>query len=64
MANKETNQRGLLKDFAGVVVDMSFASIEDRVVLAVVDSVGKLYVHELHEDPHDGKIVYVERRGV
>ncbi|XP_048253364.1 enhancer of mRNA-decapping protein 4-like isoform X2 [Haliotis rufescens] len=51
---RKTAERVLLKDFDGRVIDVAFAHT-DEILLAAVDEIGNLFVHEIREE--DGKVV-------
>ncbi|XP_067652269.1 enhancer of mRNA-decapping protein 4-like isoform X1 [Haliotis asinina] len=52
--SRKSAERVLLKDFNGRVIDVAFAHT-DEILLAAVDEIGNLFVHEIKEE--DGKVV-------
>ena len=56
MLNKKTEDRAGLRGFTGRVIDIAFAHLS-AVLLASVDEVGNLFIHDILEGS-DGKIKY------
>ncbi|KAK3085774.1 hypothetical protein FSP39_008550 [Pinctada imbricata] len=56
IVNRKTAERALLKDLVGRVVDVAFAHTDD-IIIAAVDEIGNLFVHEIHE-ADDKKLTY------
>ncbi|XP_064466676.1 enhancer of mRNA-decapping protein 4-like isoform X2 [Ornithodoros turicata] len=48
--NHKTGERTLIKGLRGLVRDMAFARSVTRVLLAIVDEYGTLYVYEIHDE--------------
>lgn len=48
--NHKTGERTLVKGFRGLVMDMAFAWIPSRILLAIVDEYGTLYVYKIGDE--------------
>lgn len=57
------NVRGLIKGIKGLITDMSFAWIQDKVMLAFIDTTGAFYVYEITYTPGDHDLGWVPTFG-
>ena len=59
--HKRTGHRGLVKNLRGMVRDIAFAHIMDRILIAFTDHLGTLYVYETHpaEEDETLRLVFV-----
>lgn len=56
----KSGDRGLVKNIRGMLRDLAFAHLTNRVVLAFTDQYGTLYVYEVTESTTEGTLKWVE----
>ncbi|XP_076043914.1 enhancer of mRNA-decapping protein 4 homolog Ge-1 isoform X2 [Oratosquilla oratoria] len=54
--NVKSGDRGLVKSIRGMVRDISFAHLNHRILLAITDQFGSLYVHEVVKAEKEGSL--------
>lgn len=57
--DRKSGDRGLVKNIRGMVRDLAFAHLNQRVILAFTDHYGTLYVCEVSASSTEGSLEYV-----